>query len=137
MTYLGPEEEKAAVVAGSSDADVDRIFKPQDIVDAQRLIHERVGIDEAALDYIVALNAATRQRKEVRAGASTRATVLFSQAVKARAFLMERECACVEDVACLAHPILRHRLVMNPDSRNFGYTSDNLIDDLLRKVRPA
>jgi hypothetical protein len=58
-------------------------------------------------------------------------------AVKARAFIHGRTEANVEDVRSIAHPVLRHRLVMNPDAKNFGYTSDDLIDDLLRKVEPT
>jgi hypothetical protein len=39
-----------------------------------------------------------------------------------------------EAVLALAKPVLRHRIRMSADSKNFGYSPDELIDDILRKM---
>jgi len=135
MTYLGCEEEKSAVRTALNKPKAERIFSSQEVVSLQRQVADEVRLEERIMDYIVALVSGTRHRREVMVGASTRAAVLFTQAAKASAYLHERTFVDDEDVRALAHPVLRHRLLMNPDASNFGYTSDDLIDDLLRKVR--
>jgi len=135
MTYLAPDDEKAAIRMASAKKQVKKLFTPGEVIELQRKVREEVEAGEDVVDYIVALVGATRARKEVLVGASTRAAILFTQATKAKAFLEGRTEASVDDARALAHPVLRHRLLMNPDSKNFGYTSDDLIEDLLRKVR--
>ena len=40
-----------------------------------------------------------------------------------------------EDVAAVAHPVLRHRIVTNFTAQAEGMTSDMVIDRLLEEVR--
>lgn len=132
MGYLSPEEEKEVLKMQSSAAG-------GPLLSRERLIGLKaeaasVRVPDAVADRIVDLVCATRRRREVLSGASTRSSVLYLRAVKARARLEGRDEASAEDVDLLARPVLRHRLVMNPDARNFGYTSDDLIDDVLRKL---
>jgi MoxR-like ATPase len=136
MSYLSPQDEKTAIKLANAKPQPNKLFSPTEVLHIQKRIIEDVEADDAVVDYIIALVGATRARKEVSVGASTRAAILLMKAVKARAFLLGRDKATTGDVKALAHPVLRHRLVMNPDARNFGYTSDDLIDDILRKMKP-
>jgi MoxR-like ATPase len=58
-------------------------------------------------------------------------------AAKARAALRGRDHVAIEDVKAVAHPVLRHRIVMNFSASAEGFTSDDLIDRLLKEVDPA
>ncbi|MFH0862574.1 MAG: MoxR family ATPase [Candidatus Altiarchaeota archaeon] len=135
MTYLEGEDEKSAIKASMSRRKVKRLCTSQDVIAMQRHAAETVSVEDRTMDYIISLVSATRHRNEVMVGASTRAAVLYTQAAKARAYMAGRTEACSDDVKALAHPVLRHRLLMNPDAKNFGYTSDDLIDDILRKTK--
>ncbi len=134
MGYLSRDEEKEVLRMQSAARGP--------VLPRERLIRLKaeaasVLVPDAVEDRIVDLVSATRRRREVLSGASTRASVLYIRAVKARARIQGRGEASAEDVDLLARPVLRHRLVMNPDARNFGYTSDDLIDDVLRKLGPG
>jgi MoxR-like ATPase len=50
---------------------------------------------------------------------------------KARALLHGRTHVSTDDVAALARPVLRHRIVVNFAAESEGVTSDQLIDRLI------
>jgi MoxR-like ATPase len=102
-----------------------------------------VHLDERIRDYIVALVAATRRPKEVGLaeaahliafGASPRATLAFSEASRAVAFLHGRGYVVPEDVKEIAHDVLRHRILMTYEAEAENVTSENLIDRVLERV---
>jgi MoxR-like ATPase len=132
MRHLAPEQEKMVLKACAHPAQ-GKLLSAKDVMGLREAAsHVRLGDD--VLDYIVSIVGATRARSEVSVGASTRASVMFGRAVRARAHLRGRGDAAAQDALRLAHPLLRHRLVMSADSRSFGYTSDDLVDDILRKL---
>ncbi len=67
-------------------------------------------------------------------GAGPRASQFLVLAAKARALLYGRTYVAIEDVRAVAHPVLRHRIVTNFDAEAEGYTSDRLVDDLLKTI---
>jgi len=40
----------------------------------------------------------------------------------------------VKDIKELTFPVLRHRIILNPDSRDFGVTTDDIISKVLEHV---
>ena len=54
---------------------------------------------------------------------------------KAHAALRGRSHVASEDIAAVAHPVLRHRIVTNFTAQAEGMTSDMVIDRLLEEVR--
>jgi MoxR-like ATPase len=71
--------------------------------------------DEVA-GYVVSVVRATRTLPSVTLGASPRAAVHLLAAAKARAQLSGREFVTPDDVAAMATPVLRHRLVLTPEA---------------------
>ena len=65
---------------------------------------------------MVAVVRATRALPSVTLGASPRAAVHLLAAAKARAQLSGREFVTPDDVAAMATPVLRHRLVLTPEA---------------------
>lgn len=110
-----------------------------------RLTHRvrEVHLDERIRDYIVALVTATRRPSEVGLaeaahliafGASPRATLAFSEAARAVAFLHGRGYVVPEDVKEIAHDVLRHRILLTYEAEAENVTSENLIDRVLERV---
>ncbi len=71
----------------------------------------RVFVSPAVEQYAVAIAAATRVDRELRLGASPRATLQLVRAAKARAALDGRDFVLPDDVDALAVPVLAHRLM--------------------------
>lgn len=86
------------------------------VVDATRLADmiataRNVFASRAVEQYAVAIAQATRVDRDLRLGASPRATLQLVRAAKARAALDGREFVLPDDVDALAVPVLSHRLI--------------------------
>ena len=66
--------------------------------------------------------------------ARPRAAATLTLAGKARALLHGRYHVSTEDIRQVAFPALRHRVLTNFRAESEGYTSDQLVDDLLKVV---
>ena len=80
-----------------------------------------VFVSRAVEQYAVAIAQATRGDRELRLGASPRATLQLVRAAKARAALDGREFVLPDDIDALAVPVFAHRLI--PASRLSGGAS--------------
>ncbi len=78
--------------------------------------------------------AAPMARRFVRYGASPRGAQAIVLAAKLRAVLDQRYHVAREDVRAVAHPALRHRLILNFEGQAEGVQPDQVIDDVLRAV---
>jgi MoxR-like ATPase len=72
----------------------------------------------------------------VRWGVGPRAGQALLLGAKASALLDGRAVPSLEDVTRVAHPVLRHRLLVNFQAEADGVTPDNVIEKLLNVVRP-
>ena len=54
---------------------------------------------------------------------------------KARALLYGRSHVSFEDIRALAHPVLRHRVLINYRAEAEGAVIENIIDRLLKSVK--
>ncbi|WP_227000975.1 AAA family ATPase [Protaetiibacter intestinalis] len=79
-----------------------------------------VFVSPAVEHYAVAIAAATRVDKELRLGASPRATLQLVRAAKARAALDGRDFVLPDDIDALAVPVLAHRLMAAKSSGGYG-----------------
>ncbi len=64
-------------------------------------------------------------------GAGPRAVQFLLVGAKARAAIQGRKHVAIEDVRALAHPVLRHRILVNYAAEAEGFDSDRLIDHVL------
>ncbi len=136
MDYLNAKQEKTVMDMNMVDVEVEHVFAPEEIVGIRKEILSNIKISEINKEYIISIVMATRKRDEVSegGGASTRANVQFLKAVKARAFINGRDYVTTEDVTAMALPVLRHRIRVVADKNDYGYTSDELISDILRII---
>ena len=105
---------------------------------------DQVYIDEKLKNYIVDLVMATRQPKDygltelqhfIAFGASPRASVNFPKSAKAYAFMKGRNYVSADDIKAVAYPLLRHRLLLSYEAQAEELDTDQVIDQIIRRVR--
>jgi MoxR-like ATPase len=72
--------------------------------------------------------------KWVAFGASVRAAQYLVLGAKARALTSGRYHVSFEDIRSMAHPVLRHRVLVNFRAESEGVSTDTIIDELLDRV---
>ena len=112
-----------------------------ELMAAQGLIR-RVPVGESVVEAILTLVRAGRPetsemeavRRHVAWGPGPRAAQALMLAARARAILDGRYAPSVEDVAALAHPVLRHRMALNFGARADGVALAGIIDGLVGQL---
>lgn len=116
---------------------LDDVRRAQDVV---RGVH----MDRALVQYASRLVEVTRRPGQylpkqisrfVEYGASPRATIALCQSARALAVLAGRGHVLPEDIARLAHRVLRHRLILGFEAASADVTADAVVDAVLRVVR--
>ncbi|WP_374368062.1 AAA family ATPase [Dongia sp.] len=138
---LEAERQMLIVTTGSSDATADTILNAQDLMAAQRLVR-RIPIGDKVVEAILRLVRAGRPetteleevRKSLAWGPGPRAGQALMLASRARALMQGRFSPSIEDVAALAHPVLRHRVALNYGARAEGVTLSSIIDRLIGQL---
>ncbi|HEX4348373.1 MAG TPA: MoxR family ATPase [Vicinamibacterales bacterium] len=140
-----PEEEELSVVRATTaivDPHYNRTVTAEDMVSFQRLVR-RVPVADAVLRYALSLvrtsrpkaqNAPETVKKFVAFGASVRAAQYLVLGAKARALTNGRYHVTFEDIRAMAHPVLRHRVLVNFRAESEGISTDSIIDELLERV---
>jgi MoxR-like ATPase len=93
-----------------------------------------VRVNDAVIDYIVALVRATRSTVDIVYGASPRAAAMLATAARARAALEGREYVIPDDIKALVLPALRHRVVLSPAAEIDGRSAEAVITSLVERI---
>ncbi|MCH2251542.1 MAG: MoxR family ATPase [Vicinamibacterales bacterium] len=139
-----PEEEELEVVrttTGLVEPEYKHAVTGADLVAFQRLVR-KVPVSEEVMRYALSIARTTRLKgddapefgKWVAYGASVRAAQYLILGGKARAVTEGRYHVSFEDIRALAHPVLRHRVLLNFHAESEGITTDQIIDQLLELV---
>ncbi|HEX6312948.1 MAG TPA: MoxR family ATPase [Acidimicrobiia bacterium] len=91
-------------------------------------------VADDVVDYVVAVVRHTRELPSIALGASPRAAVHLLAAAKASARLSGRSFVTPDDVAWMAHPVLRHRLLLRPEAELERYRPDDAVQAALAAV---
>lgn len=105
----------------------------QQILTARQAV-QAVNVEENVLDYLLDLVARTRKHSDLALGASPRAAVVWLQASKAKAWLSGRNYVTPDDVKIIALPLLRHRLILNPETQLEGLKTEAVIAAILKQI---
>ena len=92
-----------------------------------------VYVHPQLMRYVVQLTEATRNKKEIRMGASPRGTLALLRIARAYALVQGRSYVIPEDVKALAVPVLAHRLILSGGVMG-GQSAQNLIRELLDRI---
>jgi MoxR-like ATPase len=141
MGYL-PESEEMEVVRKTTAVEehhLERAVSGEDIVAFQQLVR-RVPVAEPVVKYAVTMVRLSRPagegwpdfvRQWVSYGASVRAAQYLILGAKARALMHGRYHVTIDDIRALAHPVLRHRILLNFRAESERVTTDSLVDRLV------
>jgi MoxR-like ATPase len=86
------------------------------------------------LTYIAQIIHETRNNPSLFLGASPRASVAILNSAKAFAALNGRDFVTPEDIKVVAHPVLRHRVILTPDKEMEGITADEVVKQIVDKI---
>jgi MoxR-like ATPase len=101
---------------------------------AARQAAAAVTVEPALFTYIAAVARRTRDWPALTLGASPRAAIHLMQLAKALAATDGRDYLLPDDVKRAALPVLRHRVVLTPESDLDGLTADQVITDVLAAI---
>ena len=136
ITYPSKEDEINIVKSKMEELIIEKIFNPAEIIILQQEIKDNVNVSDTLVEYAVKIVEETRIFRGVQTGASLRASLNFSNTSKVRAFLHGRDHVILEDIQYLAFPMLRHRLILDPNVKEFGTTTDDVIGKILARIEP-
>jgi MoxR-like ATPase len=146
VDYPKPDDEMAIIrqVTSGQRPDMTRVLDAEQILRIQETVL-RVPVADHVIAYARDLVQATRPAREeapsfvkemVAWGAGPRAGISLVMAAKARALLQGRFHATTADVAAVALPVLRHRVVTTFNAEAAGVNRDDVIEMLLKEIKP-
>jgi len=139
MGYPSAEHELAMLrlahrgVAPATLEDVGVVVGPEELREL-RLRVDQTSVADEVMGYVASVVRQTRAVPSVSLGASPRAAVHLLAASRAAARLAGREYVTPDDVAGMARPVLRHRLLLRPEAELERYTPDDAVDSALGAV---
>ena len=140
IDYPKYDEEKllvARVTRGEISMDVQSSAENQcsteDLLQLQSATQD-IRVDESVLDYAVRLVQATRSSAAILKGAGPRASIGLVSAAKAVALMDGRDFILPDDVKAMAIPVMRHRILLSPDTEIEGLTADDVLAQILQSV---
>jgi MoxR-like ATPase len=145
--YPSREEEVQVLsnTTGTRQNKINAIVTADEIKQLQQLVRE-VTINDDLVQYVSDIVRATRPdtttvayvKDWVRWGAGPRAGQSLILTAKARALSKGRYAVLMDDIAAMAYPVLRHRVLMNFRADAENVSSDDVTTALLKAVqRPA
>jgi len=146
VDYPDAKEEREIIrrVTSPSNAVVRPRMHADEILQLQEIV-KRVPVGDHVIDFAADLARATRPKEPkatdyvrdlVAWGAGPRAGIGLISAAKAHAVLRGRFHATTGDVAAVAAPVLRHRVLTTFNAEAAGVDSDQIITRLLKELAP-
>jgi MoxR-like ATPase len=111
----------------------------QAVLSAPEVVHlqqevRNVHVDQSLRQYVLELVTSTRTHPSVTLGASPRGSLSLLHASQALAALEGREYVTPDDIKAMAVSVLAHRVIIRPEFRIKGQTSQNVVSELLQRI---
>lgn len=135
MGYPTEQEEIEVLRRAESHAPITTI---ESVITVEQLIAlqqqvQQVHVSDRVKEYIVSIARATRQHSRVYLGVSPRASIALMKACQAYAFMKNRDFVTPDDVQYLAAFVFSHRIILQPDARYEGITTESVMQQVLTK----
>ncbi len=114
-------------------AECEPVVTAAEILSCRRQLKE-VKVEESLFNYLMQLVQKSRSLSDVQLGASPRAALYWLAAAKAHAAIEGRDFVTPDNIKFVAQPVLRHRLILTPESELEGTTTGQVISKLLGLV---
>ncbi|MEO7102790.1 MAG: MoxR family ATPase [Gemmatimonadaceae bacterium] len=141
-----PDEDAEIAIlrntTGREYAPLEPVIDAEQTIALQRMVRD-VPVADVVLQYVARLVRATRPDEKdatrivkqfARWGAGPRAGQALVLGAKAHALLAGRHAVSPADVRRVAHPVLRHRVLLNFAAEAEGISAEQIVDDLLEHV---
>lgn len=109
------------------------VTTPQELLDMQTAVRQ-VRVEDSVREYIVRIARATREHPSVALGVSPRGTMALYRTSQARAAIRGRPYVIPDDVKALASYVLTHRIIIDPQTRLRGRTTQEVVMDVVDQV---
>jgi MoxR-like ATPase len=118
---------------GIPGAKLKALLTADEVVELQEWV-ENVAVDDALLDYILAIVERTRAHEMLSLGVSPRGAQALYRASQALAALHGRDYVIPDDIKRLAVPVFAHRVVVNTRlalTQRSADASDRILEEIL------
>lgn len=144
VKYPSKEEEAEIIrrTTGVHDDPIKPVISGDEIIQCQQIVR-KVPVPDHVNNYVLELVRRCRPddaealpftRELIGWGPGPRACQQLIMGGKVRAILQGRPNVVPEDIAALAHPVLRHRIIPTFNAEAEGITVDHIIDKVLQAV---
>ena len=133
---LTAEREILRKSGGNGSGAIAPVISAEDLLQLQSLA-QRVDVDDALVEYILAIIGRTRTHEFLSLGVSPRGAQALYRATQALALLEGRDYAIPDDVKRLVVPVCAHRIaviVRAPVSQRGAEANESLLKDLLTTI---
>lgn len=113
LGYPAPDDESRIIQkqpARTTLTHLEPVMTGEDVTRLQDQV-DQVRLDQALVDYVIALVAATRDNDDLQVGVSPRGALAVSQAARATAALLGRDYCVPEDIVSNVLPVCAHRVI--------------------------
>ncbi len=138
ISYPGNEAEKLMLSNWQdgryeNNVHIRQVVNTDEILNCRRHLKE-IKVEPSLFDYLMQLVQKSRTLSDVHLGASPRAAIYWLAAAKAHAAMEGRDFVTPDNIKFVAHPVLRHRLILTPESELEGITTEQVVSKLLGLV---
>jgi MoxR-like ATPase len=134
--YPAPDVEKE-ILRDRAHGDPLETLRPvmtgEEIVELQHAV-QTVSVDDALVDYLMRVVAATRESETLDLGVSPRGTLALFRAAQAYALTEGRDYCVPDDVKRLVLPVFAHRLVVNSRFSSSLHRRSEEAEEVLREI---
>ena len=139
MGYPSAQTERRILLERSGDAPVTRlqpVVTADEVLELQHAV-EKVRVEEAIADYLLAIVQETRASPFLELGVSTRGALALYRAAQARALLEGRDYCLPDDVQALVLPVLAHRVLLAAREDSLGRQreeAERVLQEIVERV---
>jgi MoxR-like ATPase len=112
---------------------IQKVISAEQVVEIRKLI-QAVTVEDGILNYIAAINVASRRSPDLLLGASARAATHVLAASKTFAAMQGRDFVTPDDVKYVVPSVFRHRILLKPEAEIEGLDADAVISRILAQV---
>lgn len=114
--------------------DIKPVITKEEFLSLQKMVEERVYIDESLLDYIAKLVETIHNDPRVEAGPSPRGALTLMKVSKALALIRGRDFVIPDDIKFIIMDALAHRIILRAEYALENISPNSIIDEAIKKV---
>jgi len=116
------------------DVGLEKVASLNDILECRKVVG-RVTTQKSLIGYINSIVRKTRDVPTISVGAGPRAGIALLLTSKALALISGREYVIPDDIKQMVQPVLRHRIILSPESEIEGHSPDTALMSIVEEIR--